>query len=139
MSRRWPMSACPRKSWNGCSSGTARCASVLKPITGNGDTLKGLYYSWGLGTQRFADVRGNMGGMPKDGHFNAVGHLGEAYGLISTFAVDLKKKQGIVSLIGGFGSDPEADPGRISAHTRAEERILDAIFQHAILRRGDRN
>jgi len=106
---------------------------------GNGDTLKGLYYSWGLGTQRFADVRGNMGGMPKDGHFNAVGHLGEAYGLISTFAVDLKKKQGIVSLIGGFGSDPEADPGRISAHTRAEERILDAIFQHAILGRGDRN
>ncbi len=103
----------------------------------NGDTLKGLYHSWGLGAQRFADVRGNMGGMPKDGRFNAVGHLGEAYGLIATFAVDLKKKQGIVSLIGGFGSDPEADPGHNSAHTRSEEKILDAIYQRAILKRED--
>ncbi len=105
----------------------------------NGDTLKGLYHSWGLGTQRFADVRGNMGGMPKDGRFNAVGHLGEAYGLVATFAVDLKKKQGIVSLIGGLGSDPEADPGQFSAHTRAEEKILNAIYQHAILGHDDSN
>ncbi len=96
----------------------------------NGDTLKGLYHSWGLGAQRFADVRGNMGGMPKDGRFHAVGHLGEAYGLVSTFAVDLKKKQGIVSLIGGFGSDPDADPGLYSAHTRAEEKILSALYKH---------
>ncbi|MGW8389542.1 serine hydrolase domain-containing protein [Pseudoduganella sp. HUAS MS19] len=103
----------------------------------NGATLKGLYHSWGLGAQRFADVRGNMGGMPQDGRFRAVGHLGEAYGLVSTFAVDLEKKQGIVSLIGGFGSDPDADPGRDSAHTRAEEKILDAIYQRAILGRGD--
>ena len=99
----------------------------------NGDTLKGLYHSWGLGTQRFADVRGNMGGMPADGRFNAVGHLGEAYGLVATFALDLGKKQGIVSLIGGFGSDPEADPGRYSAHTRAEEKILDAVYRHVML------
>jgi len=103
----------------------------------NGDTLKGLYHSWGLGTQRFADVRGNMGGLPKDGRFHAVGHLGEAYGLVSTFAVDLEKKQGIVSLIGGFGSDPDGDPGLHSAHTRAEEKVLDAIYQRAILGRGD--
>jgi CubicO group peptidase (beta-lactamase class C family) len=103
----------------------------------NGDTLQGLYHSWGLGAQRFADVRGNMGGMPKDGQFHAVGHLGEAYGLVSTFAVDLKKRQGIVSLIGGFASDPEADPGRYSAHTRAEEKILDALYQRAILGREE--
>lgn len=103
----------------------------------NGDTLKGLYHSWGLGTQRFADVRGNMGGMPADGRFRAVGHLGEAYGLISTFALDLEKKQGIVSLIGGFASDPDADPGLYSAHTRAEEKILDALYQRAILGRDD--
>jgi CubicO group peptidase (beta-lactamase class C family) len=103
----------------------------------NGATLNGLYHSWGLGAQRFADVRGNMGGMPKDGQFHAVGHLGEAYGLVSTFAVDLKKKQGIVSLIGGFGSDPDADPGQCSAHTRAEEKILDALYRRAILGRDD--
>ncbi|WP_342115510.1 serine hydrolase domain-containing protein [Pseudoduganella sp. OTU4001] len=103
----------------------------------NGDTLKGLYHSWGLGTQRFADVRGNMGGMPADGKFHAVGHLGEAYGLVSTFAVDLRKKQGIVSLIGGFASDPDADLGQYSAHTRAEEKILDALYKRAILGRED--
>ncbi|KQV43053.1 serine hydrolase [Duganella sp. Root336D2] len=103
----------------------------------NGNTLKGLYHSWGLGIQRFADVRGNMGGMPQDGRFTAICHLGEAYGLVATFAVDLKKKQGIVSLIGGFGSDPDTDPGLHSAHTRAEERILEAIYQRAILGRGD--
>ncbi|WP_374585750.1 serine hydrolase domain-containing protein [Pseudoduganella sp.] len=103
----------------------------------NGDTLKGLYHSWGLGIQRFADVRGNMGGMPADGRFHAVGHLGEAYGLVSTFALDLQKKHGIVSLIGGFASDPDADPGQYSAHTRAEEKILDALYQRAILGRAD--
>lgn len=103
----------------------------------NGDTLKGLYHSWGLGTQRFADVRGNMGGMPADGRFRAVGHLGEAYGLVSTFALDMEKRQGIVSLIGGFASDPDADPGQYSAHTRAEEKILDALYQRAILGRAD--
>lgn len=103
----------------------------------NGDTLKGLYHSWGLGTQRFADVRGNMGGMPQDGKFRAVGHLGEAYGLVSTFAVDLEKQQGIVSLIGGFASDPDADPGLTSAHTRAEEKILDAVYRRVILGRED--
>ena len=102
----------------------------------NGDTLKGLYHSWGLGAQRFADVRGNMGGLPKDGRFHAVGHLGEAYGLVSTFAVDLQKKQGIVSLIGGYASDPDADPGLYSAHNRVEERILDALYRRAILGRG---
>jgi CubicO group peptidase (beta-lactamase class C family) len=103
----------------------------------NGDTLKGLYHSWGLGTQRFADVRGNMGGMPADGRFNAVGHLGEAYGLVATFALDLKKRQGLVSLIGGFGNDPDADPGQQSAHTRAEEKILEALYRRAILGRQD--
>jgi CubicO group peptidase (beta-lactamase class C family) len=103
----------------------------------NGDTLKGLYHSWGLGTQRFADVRGNMGGMPADGRFNAVGHLGEAYGLVATFALDLKKRQGLVSLIGGFGKDPDADPGQQSAHTRAEEKILEALYRRAILGRQD--
>lgn len=103
----------------------------------NGDTLNGLYHSWGLGTQRFADVRGAMGGMPRDGRFHAVGHLGEAYGLVSTFAVDLQARQGIVSLIGGFASDPDADPGQYSAHTRAEERILDALRKRVLQGRAD--
>lgn len=98
----------------------------------NGDTLHGLYRSWGLGTQRFADVDGKGNRLVDGARFAAVGHLGEAYGLVSTFAVDLEHRNGIVSLIGGFGTDPDADPGRYSAHTRAEEAILTALYRGAI-------
>lgn len=98
----------------------------------NGDTLGGLYHSWGLGVQRFADFDGKGNRLVEGGRFAAVGHLGEAYGLISTFAVDLANRRGIVSLVGGVGSDPERDPGRYSAHTRAEEAILTALYRGAI-------
>jgi CubicO group peptidase (beta-lactamase class C family) len=99
---------------------------------GNGDTLNGLYHSWGLGVQRFADFDGKGNRLVEGGRFAAVGHLGEAYGLISTFAVDLANRNGIVSLVGGVGSDPERDPGRYSAHTRAEEAILTTLYRGAI-------
>jgi len=99
----------------------------------NGDTLKGLYHSWGLGTQRFDNEPGKGNRLVSGGSFNAVGHLGEAYGLISTFVVDLQNKNGLVSLIGGFASDPDAYPGTYSAHTRTEELILDALYRRAVL------
>jgi CubicO group peptidase (beta-lactamase class C family) len=98
----------------------------------NGDTLNGLYHSWGLGAQRFPDVDGAGNRLVEGGHFAAVGHLGDAYGLVATFAVDLEHRNGIVSLIGGFGTDPERDPGRYSAHTRAEETILTTLYRGAI-------
>jgi CubicO group peptidase (beta-lactamase class C family) len=130
----------------------------------NGDTLNGLYHSWGLGTQRFPDrpaaapVRSSAStaqrtavaaapGLPYSfepgnrlvpgGGFSAVGHLGEAYGLISTFVVDLERGNGMVSLIGGFGTDPDRNPGQYSAHTRAEELILSALYKRAILGKTD--
>ncbi len=97
---------------------------------GNGDTYRGLYHSWGLGSQRFDDQR-----LVEGGGFGAVGHLGEAYGLISTFVVDLRRGNGMLSLIGGTGADPDSNPGRYSAMTRSEERILTALYRHAILGR----
>ena len=96
----------------------------------NGDTYRGLYHSWGLGSQRFDDGR-----LVEGGGFRAAGHLGEAYGLISTFVVDLQRGDGMISLIGGTGADPEGNPGRYSAMTRSEERILTALYRHAILGR----
>ncbi|MQA37010.1 serine hydrolase domain-containing protein [Rugamonas aquatica] len=95
---------------------------------GNGDTYRGLYQSWGLGSQRFGGDS-----LVEGGGFSAAGHLGEAYGLISTFVVDLERGNGMVSLIGGTGADPEANPGRYSAMTRSEERILTALYRRAIL------
>lgn len=103
----------------------------------NGNTLNGLYHSWGLGTQRFPDAPGVGNRLVPGGGFSAVGHLGEAYGLISTFVVDLDRRNGMVSLIGGFGTDPDSNPGQYSAHTRAEERILGALYQRAILGKTD--
>lgn len=133
----------------------------------NGDTLRGLYHSWGLGAQRFiglpggsgsgsGDVRGGNGagagrgngannnpsnnasnGLVAGAGFSAVGHLGEAYGLVSTFALDRAGRNGLVSLVGGFGSDPERDPGRYSALSRSEERILTALHRRAVLGIGD--
>jgi CubicO group peptidase (beta-lactamase class C family) len=104
---------------------------------GNGDTLRGLYHSWGLGAQRFADTPGAGNRLVQGGGFSAVGHLGEAYGLVSTFAVDLAGRNGLVSLIGGFGTDPEQYPGRYSALVRSEEMILTALYRRAVLGRSD--
>ncbi|CAN7637476.1 serine hydrolase [Pseudoduganella sp. LjRoot289] len=103
----------------------------------NGDTLRGLYHSWGLGTQRFANIQGQGNRLVRGGGFSAVGHHGEAYGLMSTFAVDLAGRNGLVSLIGGFGSDPEQDPGQYSALSRSEETILTALHRRAVLGRTD--
>jgi CubicO group peptidase (beta-lactamase class C family) len=103
----------------------------------NGDTLRGLYHSWGLGAQRFPDVPGSGNRLVQGGGFSAVGHLGEAYGLVSTFAVDLEGRNGLVSLIGGFGTDPESYPGRYSALVRSEELILTALYRRAVLGKTD--
>ena len=100
---------------------------------GNGDTYRGLYHSWGLGSQRFDDLPGSGNRLVEGGGFSAAGHLGDAYGLISTFVVDLERGNGMVSLIGGTGADPEHNRGRYSAMTRSEERILTAVYRHAIL------
>jgi hypothetical protein len=99
----------------------------------NGDTYRGLYHSWGLGSQRFEAAADGGNRLVEGGGFSAAGHLGEAYGLISTFVVDLKSGNGMVSLIGGTGADPDSNPGHYSAMTGSEERILTALYRRAIL------
>jgi CubicO group peptidase (beta-lactamase class C family) len=103
----------------------------------NGNSERGLYRSWGLGSQRFDPRPGGGNGLVEGATFSAVGHLGEAYGLMATFAVDLEHKQGLISLIGGFGNDPATDPGRYSALSRSEERILTALYRRAIQGQAD--
>ncbi len=94
----------------------------------NGDTELGLFHSWGLGTQRFG------GRLVEGGGFTGVGHLGEAYGLMSVFAVDLAARSGMVLLVGGVGSDPAASKGVYSSMTRFEERILTAMHRQVLAR-----
>jgi CubicO group peptidase (beta-lactamase class C family) len=120
---------------------------ILKPATlermftrqwtydgSNGDTNRDQFNSWGLGNQRFPDMPGIR--LVEGGGFAAMGHHGDAYGLMSTFVFDPAAKNGIVVLVGGTSSDPEANKGNYSAMPRFEERIVSALHQRAILGRA---
>ncbi|MCD2517877.1 beta-lactamase family protein [Massilia sp. G4R7] len=97
----------------------------------NGDSLGGFFNAWGLGNAQFPDRPGMR--LVEDGGFEAVGHLGDAYGLRSVFAFDPARRNGVIVLAGGVSSDPERDKGRYSALARYEERILTALYRHAIV------
>jgi CubicO group peptidase (beta-lactamase class C family) len=101
----------------------------------NGDTLGGIFQSWGLGMQRFTDVSAPGYGdrFVADGGVQAVGHLGDAYGLNSGFIYDPVKRNGLIYAIGGLGSNPELDKGQYSSLQSWEEGILDALYRHAVL------
>lgn len=104
---------------------------------GNGDTNHGLYHCWGMGNQQFPDRPGTGMQLVEGGGFAGVGHLGDAYGLVSTFVVDLAKKNGMVLLAGGTSTEWEADRGQYSSMARFQEQILSALHRRAILGRGD--
>jgi hypothetical protein len=94
---------------------------------GNGDTYRGLFNCWGLGNQQFPDSAGMQ--LVEGGGFAALGHLGDAYGLMSVFVFDPDSRNGMVALIGGTSSDPEQHRGIHSSMARFEERILSALHQ----------
>ncbi|MDN2700037.1 serine hydrolase [Janthinobacterium sp. SUN073] len=104
----------------------------LAPDGGNGNSEQGLYRAWGLGNQQFDAVAGRGNGLVEGASFSAVGHLGDAYGLVSAFVLDLKHKNGMVMLVGGTGSDPAQYPGTYSAMGRSEELILTTLYRGAI-------
>lgn len=96
---------------------------------GNGDTLRGFFNAWGLGNAQFPDQPGLR---LVEGGFDAVGHLGDAYGLRSVFAADLKRRNGLVVLVGGTSVDPETRKGRYSALADFEEKALTSLFSRVI-------
>lgn len=104
----------------------------LAPDGGNGDSERGLYRAWGLGNQQFDALAGQGNGLVEGASFHAVGHLGDAYGLVSAFVLDFKHKNGMVMLVGGTGSDPAQYPGTYSAMGRSEELILTTLYRGAI-------
>jgi CubicO group peptidase (beta-lactamase class C family) len=99
----------------------------------NGDTLNGLFNCWGLGNEQFPDQAANNTRLVEGGGFAAVGHLGDAYGLMSVFVADLKNRDGMVVLVGGTSTDPlgPGNKGRYSALARFQERILTALYRRA--------
>ncbi|MEO5692489.1 MAG: serine hydrolase domain-containing protein [Usitatibacter sp.] len=110
---------------------------------GNGESQYGdhraRFNEWGLGNQHFLDVTGPDYGdrLVRGGGFTAVGHLGDAYGLMGTLAFDPRSGDGLVFLVGGTGFDPETDRGTYSAAAGFEERIASALYRRAVQGRAD--
>lgn len=100
---------------------------------GNGDSLDGLFNAWGLGNEQFPDDPATNTRLVEGGGFAAVGHLGDAYGLMSVFVADLKNKNGMVALVGGTSTDPLAYKGKYSSLARFQEQILTSMYRRAIL------
>lgn len=102
----------------------------------NGDNYKGLFNAWGLGVQRFLDLSVHKRGdrLVAGGGVSGYGHLGFAYGLQSAFVFDPVKRFGMIYLMGGSGFDPELDTGQYSSLNSWEEKVLDALYRHAILK-----
>jgi CubicO group peptidase (beta-lactamase class C family) len=99
----------------------------------NGNTSDGLFHCWGLGNEQFPDETGIR--LVEGGGFPAVGHLGDAYGLMSVFAFDPKRRNGMIVLVGGTSTDPfaPANKGKYSSLARFQERILTALYRGAIM------
>jgi CubicO group peptidase (beta-lactamase class C family) len=102
------------------------------PAVPNGDTHHGLFTSWGLGVQHFGPGQSDTSRLVADGSYRASGHLGEAYGLYSVFAIDRFNRSGIVVLIGGTARDPATTPGAYSPLSRQEERVLTAVYERVL-------
>jgi CubicO group peptidase (beta-lactamase class C family) len=100
---------------------------------GNGDSLSGLFNCWGLGNEQFPDDPATNTRVVEGGGFAAVGHLGDAYGLMSVFVADLKNRNGMVALVGGTSTDPLAYKGKYSSLARFQEQILTSTYRRAIL------
>ena len=113
-----------RKSRNGNSNGEAAYGDHLQAMN-----------AWGLGTQIFLDISGPGRGdrVVEGGGMNAVGHLGDAWGLTSAMLFDRAKKNGLIFMTGGPGFDPETYPGTYSSFYRHEEKILSALYRRAIM------
>jgi len=98
-------------------------------VGGNGNPLGSILSPRGLGNAHYPD----RPGLWLTPGFDAVGHLGDAYGLRSVFALDRARGDGVVLLAGGTGFDPAATPGLNSALARYEELILASLYRRAIL------
>ena len=105
----------------------------------NGDTLDGEFHAWGLGMQLFMDKSLlNPSGRPvgdrlvASGGVTGFGHAGFAYGLQSLLFYDPVRRIGLVYASGGSGVDPALHKGRYSSFNQWEERIIEAVYTHAL-------
>ncbi len=91
----------------------------------NGDDYHGLFQSWGLGVQLTSKAPSRDAVWPDR---PLVGHLGEAYGLLSGFFFDPVSQNGFIFITNGSGA-PFA-PGKKLACYEVEEEVFQAIYRY---------
>jgi CubicO group peptidase (beta-lactamase class C family) len=79
--------------------------------------------AYGLGTSILTQTSGRQGDDLFDGCKGWVGHLGEAYGLLSGLWIDPRSGSGMVYMLNGVSSGAEANAGAHSSFTRQEEAL----------------
>lgn len=105
-----------KPSWSlNASRDNGRSAGEAEP----GGPLDGLMTSYGLSVHRIDPQAWGFSNAPE----LLVGHLGEAYGVLSHALVDPKTGNGIATIITGTADDPAAFPGHSPLY-RVEESVI---------------
>jgi len=96
---------------------------------GKGDDYDGLFVPSGLGVQHFTGQHTAKGGdrlyIGDEGGY--LGHLGEAYGLLSGLFYRPQSGEALVYVINGVSVDPSKYPGNYSSFYRWEESLLSEL------------
>ena len=105
------------------------------PERKNGNTAEGLdpgdpayrplFTAYGLSVQQMDLEEWDMAGRSRLLH----GHLGEAYGLLGQFWLDVENGDALIALITGSGDDPDLHPG-VSPLYRPSEEIMRWWLEH---------
>ncbi|WP_269532267.1 serine hydrolase [Chitinimonas sp. BJYL2] len=100
----------------------------------NGDDFGGLFNAWGLGVQRFTDrgEPGNGDRLIETGGWKPVGHLGNAYGLLSGMLIDPVSGDGIVYVLSGTRADATGRRASQSSFYTVEAQLIDLLYRCAI-------
>jgi CubicO group peptidase (beta-lactamase class C family) len=104
------------------------------PEQPSGDTLDDAMVSWALGPQRFTDQGGPGRGdrLVEGGGFSGWGHMGDAYGLLGTFALDPVRGDGMILLLSGPSQNPYAPKPTWTSLAPGEALALTALWRRAI-------
>lgn len=128
-----------------CHNGSGNGVQILKPETvdrmfapvwnydprlKNGDTYLGIMNCYGMGPHIFTN-RAMGDRIVADQELPFAGHTADAYGLLGGMLFDRSRKNGIVYIVGGTGSDKNEYFGKYSAFYRWEEDLLTAAAEFA--------
>jgi CubicO group peptidase (beta-lactamase class C family) len=107
-----------------------------EPQAPNGDTLEEAMVSWALGPQRFTDRSGPGPGrgdrLVEGGGFRGWGHLGDAYGLLGTFALDPIRRHGLIVLLGSPSRSPYGPKLGWTSIPPDQARVLSALWRQRL-------